>query len=258
MDFEYFRQPYDFLSASHIATAGFWLVGTTLLYSVIQLLKSTKIDFYHGKDSVVFQTKAGDKTTFSNICKTITPKCRLNPFLFNGHFQTVWNNFRHHDVPIYYKRWVFEQQDLRYPGSFAVDFVSSLDGDSDLKSRAKTSPLSDEDFGKIGSKDSKPMLVVLHGLGGGSHERYLREAIAPLVTETAGWEACVVISRGCSRTKLTSNLLYHARSTWDLKQAVQWLHETFPNRPLYGLGFSLGANILTNVCGFLHMSMIKS
>jgi predicted alpha/beta-fold hydrolase len=30
-------------------------------------------------------------------------------------------------------------------------------------------------------------------------------------------------------------------------QVVKWLKKTFPNRPLFGLGFSLGANILTNV-----------
>ena len=92
------------------------------------------------------------------------------------------------------------------------------------------------------------MLVVLHGLGGGSGELYIRETLAS-VTRTGEWEACVVISRGCSRSKLTSNLLYNAASTWDVRQTVRWLKRTFPNRPLYGLGFSLGANILTRYVG---------
>ncbi|TQS31831.1 hypothetical protein Golomagni_07875, partial [Golovinomyces magnicellulatus] len=49
--------------------------------------------------------------------------------------------------------------------------------------------------------------------------------------------------------KITSGLLYNARATWDIRQTVKWLRKTFPNRPLFGLGFSLGANMLTNYCG---------
>ena len=108
------------------------------------------------------------------------------------------------------------------------------------------------------SADRRPMLVVLHGLSGGSHETYLRHVIAPLVVtgkeeaaqevdEGRGWEAVVVNSRGCARSKITSNVLFNARSTWDVRQVVQWLRKRFPNRPLFGVGFSLGANILTNV-----------
>lgn len=33
-------------------------------------------------------------------------------------------------------------------------------------------------------------------------------------------------------------------------QVVKFLSKTFPNRPLFGLGFSLGANMLTNVSGW--------
>jgi alpha/beta superfamily hydrolase len=47
--------------------------------------------------------------------------------------------------------------------------------------------------------------------------------------------------------KITSNVLYNARATWDCRQVVRWLRSTFPNRPLFGIGFSLGASILTNV-----------
>ena len=89
------------------------------------------------------------------------------------------------------------------------------------------------------------MLVTLHGLSGGSHELYLRHVLEPLFK--AGWEACVVTSRGCAMSKITSGVLYNARSTWDLRQVVKWLRETFPRRPLFGIGYSMGANIMTNV-----------
>ena len=108
--------------------------------------------------------------------------------------------------------------------------------------------MTEDEFRELGSDDSRPTLVVLHGLGGGSGELYIRETLDS-VSRTGKWESCVVISRGCSRTKLTSNLFYNAAATWDLEQTVHWLRETFPNRPLYGLGFSLGANILTRYVG---------
>ncbi|CRJ92711.1 hypothetical protein BN1723_008524 [Verticillium longisporum] len=52
-----------------------------------------------------------------------------------------------------------------------------------------------------------------------------------------------------STSKFTSGVLYNARATWDIRQMVNWFRKKFPNRPLYGLGFSLGANMLTTYCG---------
>jgi hypothetical protein len=110
----------------------------------------------------------------------------------------------------------------------------------------RTSFFSEDQFAVLPSDDTKPMLVVLHGLSGGSHELYLRHVLAPLVADKS-WEACVVNSRGCAQTKVTSHVLYNARATWDVRQSVKWLRKMFPNRPLFGIGFSQGANILTNV-----------
>lgn len=110
----------------------------------------------------------------------------------------------------------------------------------------RTSYYTDEEFGELGSEDdTKPMLVTLHGLSGGSHEIYLRHVLWSLVE--AGWEACVVNSRGCAKSRITTGVLYNARATWDVRQTVKWLREKWPRRPLFGLGFSLGANILVNV-----------
>ena len=110
----------------------------------------------------------------------------------------------------------------------------------------RTAWFSDKDWAQFGSDDCRPQLVVLHGLSGGSHEVYLRETIEPLI-RSGKWEILVVNSRGCAYSRITSGVLYNARATWDVRQVVKWLRVKFPNRPLFGLGFSLGANILTNV-----------
>ncbi|KAK5089917.1 hypothetical protein LTR05_000084 [Lithohypha guttulata] len=214
-----------------------------------RLLGKARMTFYHGKNSISIRTNDGKDTTLAALCKDVLPPCRLNPFLFNGDLQTMWTVLKSQAVPIYYKRRLFEQQDPCYPGTFALDFVVKPYEGSDEIGLPRTTYFSEEEFKGIASTDSRPMLVALHGLSGGSYELYLRHVLAPLVTEKGGWEACVVNARGCANSKITTPVLFNARATWDVRQAVKWLRETFPNRPLYGVGFSLGANILTNYLG---------
>lgn len=206
-----------------------------------------KTTFTHARKPVTLKTKAGKDVDLARFCESTTTPCRLNPLLFNGHLQTMWTAAKEQDVPIIYRRKIFESDDPHYPGSFAVDFVTDTGGVDDPTLPPRTTYFTDQEFGDFGSLDKKPMIVALHGLSGGSHELYLRHVLAPLVTKTSGWEACVINARGCAMTKITTGVLFNARATWDLRQLAKWLREKFPNRPLYAVGFSLGANILTNV-----------
>lgn len=232
------------------------------------LRPSGRISFHHSKENNLILTRLSSKSeekgrvSLVDLCRAATPPdCRLNRFLFNGHLQTAWTVAKRNDVPIYYKRKVFESDSLAYSGQFAVDFVVQpydMPDDDEVTDAARKYTLADglpqrtgfftaDEFAALPSEDAKPMLVVLHGLSGGSHELYLRHTLEPLVAQ-GRWEACVVNSRGCSQTKITTGVLYNARATWDIRQTVKWLRRTFPNRPLFGIGFSLGANILANVC----------
>ncbi|CAI4213781.1 unnamed protein product [Parascedosporium putredinis] len=191
-----------------------------------------KLNFTHSATPVSLKCKDGTATDIVSLVKETTPPCHLNPLLFNGHMQTFWTATKQHGPSIYYRRKIFESDNPSVEGTFAVDFIDEPfeETDPDLP------------------PGRKPMLVILHGLSGGSHEIYLRHAIAPLV-ESGDWEACVVNSRGCAMSPITTGVLYNARATWDIRQTVKWLQEKYPNRALFGLGFSLGANILTNYCG---------
>ncbi|KAI9878744.1 MAG: hypothetical protein M1830_010650 [Pleopsidium flavum] len=213
------------------------------------ILGQARTSYHHSKDPINLSTKIGVKISLPQICQSVTPACRLNPLLFNGHLQTFWTVVKSQDVPIYYKRKIFEAEDPRYEGTFAVDFVVQPYEDNDNDLPPRTTNFKEDELQDIGSLDSKPMLVTLHGLSGGSHELYLRHVLAPLISKEGGWEACVVNSRGCAMSKITSGVLYNARATGDVRQVVKWLRKTFPNRELYGIGFSLGANILTNYLG---------
>ena len=157
----------------------------------------------------------------------------------------MWTAAKATDIPVYYKRHVFDAELPEYHGTFAVDFVVSPTDDADSSLPPRTSYYQQKEFDTLGSSDDTPMLIVLHGLSGGSYEIYLRAVLKPLID--AGWQACVVNSRGCANSKITSSVLYNARATWDCRQIVKWTKERWPNRKLFGIGFSLGANIMTNV-----------
>ncbi|KAL2136798.1 hypothetical protein VTI74DRAFT_1450 [Chaetomium olivicolor] len=208
-----------------------------------------KIAFTHSPAPLALRRKDGTTTDLLKVCEASTPPCQLNPLLFNGDIQTMWTAVKEHGPPIYYRRKIFDSDHRTYTGTFAVDFAVEPHQDLDESLPPRTAFFSEEEFANMGSDDSRPMLIVLHGLSGGSHEVYLRHAIAPLVMDGGDWEVCVVNARGCAHSKVTSGVLFNARATWDVRQVVNWARKTFPNRPLFGMGFSLGANILTNYAG---------
>ncbi|KAL9610315.1 MAG: hypothetical protein Q9167_004977 [Letrouitia subvulpina] len=211
-----------------------------------QILGSSKVSFHHADKPVRVHSENGDLISLLEICKSSTPPCRLAPWLFNGHLQTLWTAINNQDPPMFYKRKVFEAEDRAFSGSFAVDFVVPQYNGTDDNLPRRTAYFSDQEFELMGGNDKKPMLVVLHGLSGGSYEAYVRHTLLPLVQHRE-WEACVINSRGCAKSEISSNILYNARATWDMRQTVKWLKGKFPNRPLFGIGFSLGACILVNV-----------
>ncbi|KAI0379904.1 AB-hydrolase YheT [Hypomontagnella monticulosa] len=217
----------------------------------MEWLGRAKIDYTTSPKPLSLKEKDGKVTDLLKVCQSAVPPCQLNPLLFNGHAQTMWTAIKSHGPQLRYKRRIFEADHKEFNGSFVVDFAvtdpsAKVEADETLTPR--TAYFSEHELEAMGSDDERPMLVVLHGLSGGSHEIYLRQAIAPLV-DSGKWEACVVISRGCANSKITTGLLYNARATWDVRQTIKWLRKTYPNRPLFGLGFSLGACILTNYLG---------
>jgi predicted alpha/beta-fold hydrolase len=222
-----------------------------------------KLNFHASSATVTIKEKDGSATDLLSIVKEAVPVCQLNPLLFNGHLQTCWTSVNRAAPAVHYRRRTFEAEHSCYSGSFAVDFTyTKEDGAEKEEEEAvdtslppRTTYYSKAELEDLGSDDARPMLVILHGLSGGSHEVYLRHAIAPLL-DSGNWEACVVNSRGCAMSKITTGILYNARATWDTRQVVRWLREKYPNRPLFGLGFSLGACILTNVCGSCAMMRV--
>lgn len=224
---------------------------------LIKKFWTARVSFHHSENPVLLKDYSNRPHALPDLCKRLTPSYHPSFLLFSGHLQTIWTTRTQANAAIRYKRQVFESENDLYPGTFAVDFVvrgEGQDNDDDGGGGKDSSLPPQTTYHRagepLGSADSRPMVIVLHGVSGGSHEAYVKQVLAPLVQAAdggGGWEACVIISRGCGGTRLTSRMLYNARSTWDLQQTVAFLRRRFPNRPLYAIGFSIGANILVNV-----------
>ncbi|KAA1471193.1 AB-hydrolase YheT [Dentipellis sp. KUC8613] len=160
-------------------------------------------------------------------CPSLFAKFRSAWWLTGGHLQTLYSvvgDFSKVDQVVYDRKLL----KLKDGGTLGLDF---------------TPPASERSV-----DDDTPIVVVLHGLSGGSHESYVRAILAPAITPVneggLGYRAVVVNFRGCAGVPLTSPQLYSAGHTDDIRQAVWYISHLYPKAPLLGVGFSLGANVL--------------
>ncbi|CAL1704788.1 unnamed protein product [Somion occarium] len=179
-----------------------------------------------------FNGKQVDRISLRDLVQARCPSL-LSPFkpvwwLFSGHLQTLYcvlGDFSKIDK-VEYDRTLLRLLD---GGTIGLDFTPSMNG--------RTLP------------DETPIVVVLHGLTGGSHESYVRAILAPACTPVEkgglGYRGVVVNFRGCAGVPVTSPQLYSAGFTNDIRTALLYISKRYPKAPLLGVGFSLGANVLT-------------
>ena len=90
----------------------------------------------------------------------------------------------------------------------------------------------------------QPVVLVLHGLTGGSHERYV-QWLVHTISVRLGLCCAVLNARGCSETELASPMSFSAAFTDDIRAAVAAVRAAIgPRTPIFAAGFSLGAGIL--------------
>ncbi|HLF88550.1 MAG TPA: hydrolase [Anaerolineales bacterium] len=96
-------------------------------------------------------------------------------------------------------------------------------------------------------QSSCPLVLLLHGLEGGSHSGYISESTRQLAGH--GLRAVALNHRGCSGEPNRTPRAYHSGETGDLAFVIEWLAVKFPDTPLAAFGFSLGANMLLKYLG---------
>ncbi|KDR69701.1 hypothetical protein GALMADRAFT_40987, partial [Galerina marginata CBS 339.88] len=167
------------------------------------------------------------KNLVENGCRSLFTEFNPPWWLSNGHLQTlycIFGNFTGVDRMCYNRTYLH----LRDGGTLGIDFAP---------------------IDHVTLKKDTPIIIIQHGLTGGSYEAYIRavlsRACAPVKEGGLGYRAAVINFRGCAGVPITSPRLYTAGHTDDTYLALLHISQEYPDAPLLGLGFSLGANILT-------------
>ncbi len=94
----------------------------------------------------------------------------------------------------------------------------------------------------------RPVLVVFHGLEGGSGSRYVRGLLA--AARARGWDGIAPHYRGCGGVQNGKARFYHSGDSAEVDWVLRRVRaERAPNAPLVAVGISLGGNMLLKWLG---------
>ncbi|KAJ2015096.1 hypothetical protein GGI06_003389, partial [Coemansia sp. S85] len=185
---------------------------------------------------IVRQTTDTGSVTLRDIlyaeCPSLTdPRQALmvpTPYLATGLLQTIYATMRvrlyDRNSDVTYERNMFVMKD---GATVSLDWYPSIEGKG-------------------------PIALLLSGVGGSSQEHHIRAMAKSLVTRFkggGGFRVVVVNHRGTARTPITSPRPYDSGFTDDLRTVVGHVRAANADSKLIGIGFSMGANVLTKYIG---------
>ena len=115
--------------------------------------------------------------------------------------------------------------------------------------------LSDGDFlecywHKTEKRDSNtPIVILFHGLAGSYKSPYIQGAVTKLSEN--GFDSVLMHFRGCTGKDNLLPRSYHSGESGDALEFITSVKEAYPNRSIYAVGYSLGANMLLKLLGEL-------
>lgn len=142
-------------------------------------------------------------------------------WLKNAHLQTIW--------PSLFKpqRSIHEQWErVELPDGDFIDLVWK---------------------GTVNKKLSRPIVILLHGLGGNLDSSYLKGLMK--ILSISGFKPVLMHFRGSSGVPNRLPRGYHSGETQDISYVVKQLQNKYPDTPIHAVGFSLGGNVLLKWLG---------
>lgn len=103
------------------------------------------------------------------------------------------------------------------------------------------------DLDWLDGPDDAPLVVLFHGLEGGSRSHYARALMHAL--GRAGWRGVVAHFRGCSGEPNRLPRAYHAGDSAEIAALLAHLRQQAGDAPIYAVGVSLGGNALLKWLG---------
>lgn len=164
---------------------------------------------------------------------------KLSPYLFTGILQTLYLNAADFSkkFPVFYGRetvkfsddgvctadWVmnswekeydFDQKTMKFDTKKFGDDEKATHPEGWPRLQPRTRYLRDEELEEQRKVDL-PLVIILHGLAGGSHEPIIRSLTENLSRIGNGrFQVVVLNTRGCARSKITTRNLFTAYTQW--------------------------------------------
>ncbi|KAJ2078714.1 hypothetical protein H4R24_004293 [Coemansia sp. RSA 988] len=188
--------------------------------------------------AIVRHTKAEGMVTLHDVLRKecpslVDPKLAYmipTPYLGTGLLQTIYATLRvrlrNKASDVSYERELLVMQD---GGTVSLDWYSATEDQQ--------------------SNEWPPIAMMMAGVGGSSQEHHLRVMAKTLAHSQAAFRIVVVNHRGTARTPITSARPYDSGFTDDFRAAVKHVQADYPYSKIVGIGFSMGANILTKYIG---------
>lgn len=129
--------------------------------------------------------------------------------------------------------------------------LPTLSSSSSLKLRRERLELEDGDFIDLDWLNAdapvERIVVILHGLEGGSHSPYARR----LMSRCHAYNIHSVVHhhRGCSGENNRLAHSYHSGQTEDIQFTLSYIRGQHPDAKIYAVGYSLGGNALAKYLG---------
>jgi len=95
--------------------------------------------------------------------------------------------------------------------------------------------------------NTTPIVILFHGLTGSFESPYIQGAMSAL--DRAGFSSVLMHFRGCSGEDNLKARSYHSGDTGDATEFLQSIKQRYPHAKLFGVGYSLGANMLLKLLG---------
>lgn len=232
---------------------------------------------FHSENAVKLELKNSEQISLDQLVETRVPsfgnnsRFRLKPYLFNGALQAMYlaNIDQQKAYKVFYGRELLQYENsAEYPhlepGECALDYLVKLDtSDEEFKANyeetlpegypklhPRTRYMSEQETATLKESwklNKRPIIVILHGLLGGSNEYHIRASVEALTK--ANFNVVVLNNRGCCRSKITTPHIFTALSTDDVRFFIDKLLKEYPDQQLHLLGFSYGSALLANYVG---------
>lgn len=227
----------------------------------------------HSTKNPVLIPRVGGNTPHDQFVDANVPEAKegywyTNKFLhYDGNFQTIKAGGDYDkEYPVWYGRRTFKMLD---GAQISIDYLTDISKNAPANWTEDVKYVPDPDTPRLPKRtrifrpeevaklddveETRPLLIALHGLTGGSHESYLRSVLCEvqkqLVSTNKDIEMAVITSRGCNRSKITTPQMFNGAWTEDLRTFIKHVTKVQPHRSIFVTGYSLGACILANYLG---------